>query len=196
MRLMQRPLLAGELSLTEDFQSMPQSAQLTWNFPQFTVMRTAQMVGMIKTEPVSRNAQPDSSSESMSARDQSHWTERYPMSNARDAIKKDFTGISSTAHMDTLHPTLDIALPHAQKELVMPDILDVLENTSQELTQEPDAQKDTTPRDSCAGRCVIKNSTLELDHSAGTTAQQTPTLAFMELSVPINTPAALSSLIT
>ena len=105
------------------------------------------------------------------------------MSNVRDATKRDSIGSNRVVQRDIKPLTLDYVLPHAQKELVMQDIWDVLETIRLEDTQELDAQKDPTLKDSCAGSHVQRIHMLELDQSVGTNAQQTHTHACMELFV-------------
>ena len=101
----------------------------------------------------------------------------------KDVIKKAFTGSRKLVQKDTPQTTLVTALLHAQKEQAMLAIWDVSESTKQEPTQELDAQKDLTHRDSCAGNHALRDLMPELDHFVGTSAQQILTHACMEPSV-------------
>ena len=95
------------------------------------------------------------------ARDQLQLRERFQVSSVMDAIKKDSIGSMRLAHLDTCHLILDTALLHAQREPAMLDTWDALENINQEHTQELDAQRDLTPKVSCAGRDVQRELTEE-----------------------------------
>ena len=83
------------------------------------------------------------------------------MLNVRDVIKKDSIGSNKIVQKVIKLHTLDYVLLHAQREPAMLDTWDALENINQEHTQELDAQRDLTPKVSCAGRDVQRELTEE-----------------------------------